>query len=131
LHEDLLDFCHLDCQHTGKNLARILYDILKDFNIQTRLYCITTDNAGNNGTLVGELERLLKNDGISWDSSKHHIRCLAHILNLTVKAFLNKLKIAAPSAEQQFMDDSDDENVSDEAKAEREVFNIDAVNEFH
>lgn len=132
LYEDLLDFRHLNCQHTGENLARVLYDILKYFNIHTRLYCITTDNAGNNGTLVQELERLLKvNDGISRDSRKHHIPCLAHILNLTVKAFLNNLKIVAPSIEQQFMDEPNDDDVSDEAKAEKEIFEIKAVNEFH
>ena len=82
--------------------------------------------------MVKELERLLKNkDGISWDSGKHHIPCLTHILNLMVKAFLNTLKIAAPSVEQQFMDKPDDENVSDEAKAEREIFETKALNEFH
>jgi hypothetical protein len=131
LHEDLLDFHPLNCQHTGENLARVLYNILKDFNIHTRLYCITTDNASNNTTLVKELEMLLRvNDAITWDSSKHHIPCLAHIINLTVKAFLNKLKIAAPSREEEFMEESNN-NDSDELKAEQEIFEINAGNEFH
>ena len=49
LGEDLLEFIHVPERHTGDNLASHVYDILHEYNIQTKLYCISTDNASNNG----------------------------------------------------------------------------------
>ena len=44
--------------------------------------------------MMKELQKLLwYKDSIRWDGPKHHIPCLAHIINLAVKAFLSNLKI--------------------------------------
>lgn len=112
LHEDLLDFQHVPGPHTGLNLAKHLRSVIHDFQFQSKLFCITTDNASNNYKMMQELSRLLLvDDAIVWDGSRNHIPCLAHVLNLSVKAFLAHLKVQPPTEEQQWMDsnDSDDD----------------------
>ncbi|KAH8751685.1 hypothetical protein F5883DRAFT_387073, partial [Diaporthe sp. PMI_573] len=49
----------------------------------------TGDNATSNDTLLIELSRSLKLElGIDYDPITHRIRCLDHILNLALQAFL-------------------------------------------
>ena len=91
LHSDLLAFENLEANHTGPYLASIVFDVLDQYNLAEKLFCITTDNASNNFTMSKELENLLHNIDVDWDSSINHIPCLAHIINLIVQAFLNTL----------------------------------------
>jgi len=76
-------------------MADILYNVLERFSITNRLLCITTDNAGNNGTMRKELEELLNNLDInnSWSSESTKIPCLAHVIQLVVKAILGAFDI--------------------------------------
>jgi hypothetical protein len=54
-----------------------------------RLGCIIGDNASTNGTLCQTAGDFLSNDLIvDWDSASNQIRCIGHILNLIVQAFL-------------------------------------------
>lgn len=48
-------------------MANIVFDVLVQYNIADKLFCITTDNAGNNGTLCRTLEGLLENADVIWD----------------------------------------------------------------
>jgi hypothetical protein len=102
LHEDLLDFQEVSVSHTGVNLANHVFEILIKYNIHTRLYCITTDNASNNGTMVTALSHRLAEKGIQWDAERHHIACLAHVINLAVKEFLSTLKIQSRTPEDEW-----------------------------
>jgi len=62
LHEDLLDFTEITGRHKGKHLAKHDYNVLRQFNIHTKLMCIITDNASNNGKMCIELtKQLLEN----------------------------------------------------------------------
>ena len=76
-------------------MARILYKVLERFSITKRLLCITTDNAGNNGTMRKELEDMLNDLDInnSWSSESTKIPCLAHVIQLVVKAILGAFDI--------------------------------------
>ena len=63
---------------------------------------------------------LHKHDSIKWSDLAHHVWCLAHVINLVVKAFLCNLKIAPLSEEHTWLsrdnidDDSDDHtNIND------------------
>ena len=82
-------------------MADILYNVLERFNITKRLLCITTDNAGNNGTMRKELEELLNNLDInnSWSSDSTKIPCLAHVIQLVVKAILGAFDIKPTETE--------------------------------
>ena len=82
-------------------MADILYNVLERFSITKRLLCITTDNAGNNGTMRKELEELLNNLDVnnSWSSDSTKIPCLAHVIQLVVKAILGAFDIKPTESE--------------------------------
>jgi hypothetical protein len=74
-------------------LAREVFNVLEEYEISEKLFCITTDNASNNTTLVRHLSILLKDaKGIKWDPRKHHISCFNHVINLAVQDFLKSIK---------------------------------------
>lgn len=77
--------------HTGETMAQTFLRILDDYEISQLLGFVCTDNATSNDKalrlLAAELE---KRDDLphGWDPTLHRIRCLGHILNLAVQAFL-------------------------------------------
>ncbi|THH15466.1 hypothetical protein EUX98_g9461 [Antrodiella citrinella] len=101
----ILDFVKLSQNHTGKYLAEELAACLKAYGIEKKILGITGDNATNNDTLVAELELLLPN----WYSMLARIRCLAHILNLIVKAILSLFAAQRRAASSDGSEDEDTE----------------------
>ena len=94
IHEILPGFELLQRCHTGENLACYIFDLLVEFNIQTKLLCVTTDNATNNDTLTASFQtHLATSNFIVFNPSEQHIPCVAHILNLTVQTFLSNLHV--------------------------------------
>src|SRR5579859_6109380 len=67
LHQEVIGFERLREHHTGQNMANIVLEVLGNYGIADKLFCITTDNAGNNGTLCRSLEEKLGELGIPWD----------------------------------------------------------------
>jgi hypothetical protein len=53
----------------------------------------TTDNASNNDTLISKLEATCQCRNIEFAANNHHVRCLAHVINLAAQAALSKLKV--------------------------------------
>ena len=92
LYQPLLAFEALEERHTGVYLATIVLKVIHEYGITEKLNCITTDNASNNFTMVQHLSSRLFEEGIEWDYRTQHIPCLAHIINLVVKEFLNNLE---------------------------------------
>ena len=85
-----------------------------EFDLTKKLYCITTDNAGNMGKLMRCLSKRLRKRGVKWDARKNHIGCLNHVLNLAVQEFLKKIK-ALPSKYIEMPDLKDkEEDIEDE-----------------
>lgn len=92
--------------HSGEVQAAIILRTLKSFGITTKLGYHTGDNATSNDTLLVELSRSLHLEfgvciatlafewvfayieQIDYDPITHRIRCLDHILNLALQAFL-------------------------------------------
>lgn len=54
---------------------------------------ITADNASNNNSFLKKLERICKEKQIDFNHKKNNIRCLAHIINLTVQEILRCIKL--------------------------------------
>ena len=46
-----------------------------------------TDNAGNNGTMIRAIARMLMDHDVSYNPENRRLRCMGHVLNLSVKAF--------------------------------------------
>jgi hypothetical protein len=89
-----LGFNELQGTHNGEAIAEAVYSVLDRYNITEKLFCVTTDNASNNDTGVEQLSSLLfMNKCIEWDHEEHHVRCMNHIINIAVQAFLKKCKV--------------------------------------
>jgi len=85
----------------GENLSNYVFDTLVDFDLCEKLFCITTDNASNNKTMITHLfENLYIRTGIQHDEKNQHIPCLTHIINLVIVAFLKSLKVTTEAGDQ-------------------------------
>ena len=97
----MIGFEPLKGSHTGEHMAGVLYKVLECFSITKRLLYITTDNARNNGTMRKELEELLNSLDVNnnWSSDSTKIPCLAHVIQLVVKAILGAFNIKPAEGE--------------------------------
>ena len=94
LHEALLSFQQIQGSHMGERLADAVYRVLDLFGVCDKLMCITSDNASNNDRMYDSIATiLLVEKEIEWDSKSMHIRCMNHMINLSVQAFLKDLKV--------------------------------------
>ncbi|KFY19669.1 hypothetical protein V493_07869 [Pseudogymnoascus sp. VKM F-4281 (FW-2241)] len=85
----VLIFRELVGQHTGENQAAYVMGAVTEFGITHKLGYFMLDNASNNDTLMKHLEEdLLTNHQIKYNGKNHRLRCMGHIINLTVQAFL-------------------------------------------
>lgn len=65
---------------------------------------ITADNAANNNTFLRELEHACRRKEIKFDHVKNNIRCLAHIINLTVQEILKYIKAEDAQEENELLE---------------------------
>jgi len=96
-------------------MAEELFKILEEFDISDKLFCITTDAAKNNTTLVRNLSKILRErKGIKWNYDEMHINCLDHVINLAVQKFLKTIKVVRSNADEDDEDDGDEEDGGDD-----------------
>ena len=55
LHDSLLAFHAFEGAHTGENFMKYVLDILMDFDLCEKLFCITTNNVFNIDTIIKHL----------------------------------------------------------------------------
>jgi hypothetical protein len=104
--EVLLGFEPLSGSHSGFNLAPILKDVLHKYDIANRVLAMTTDNASNNKTLAKHLENMLTSG--NFNARGGHLPCFAHVIQLSLKELLGKIRIEATNeeVEKTWMNDS-------------------------
>jgi hypothetical protein len=86
--------------HAGEVQFGVLLPVLQDYGIVRKLGAIIGDNATTNDTLCREIEDyLLEEEGLSWDAEQWRCRCLGHIINLAVQAFLFHNELSAQDLE--------------------------------
>ncbi|KAI6040769.1 hypothetical protein EDC04DRAFT_2566588, partial [Pisolithus marmoratus] len=71
----------LSQRHTGKHLAEVTADCLRQFNLEKKLHTITMDNATNCDVLANELAILIP----EFHGSASRTRCFPHTVNLIAK----------------------------------------------
>jgi hypothetical protein len=75
--------------HSGERQASLIMSALEGYGIARRLGYHTGDNATSNDTCLAHLSTMLEREyNISFDPKQHRIRCIAHIINLSLQAFL-------------------------------------------
>lgn len=89
----VLDFKAMSGQHSGQDIAQMVYDTLKDYRVENRIQGITTDNASANFKFVEHLEVLIGID--NFNSKDCHFVCFAHVINLAAQEFMNIIKVSA------------------------------------
>ena len=79
---------------------------------------ITADNAANNNTFLRELEYICHQKEIKFDHKKNNIRCLAHIINLTVQEILKNIKAGDAQEEDELLELVSQEEQEDNVNVE-------------
>jgi hypothetical protein len=90
--EVLLGFEHIHGSHTGSNLGETVFEILQEHSITDRVLSITTDNASNNNTMMISIQDTIQSHGLT-NASVFRIPCLAHVIQLSLKQLLGKMKV--------------------------------------
>ena len=80
----MLDAVELNGSLTEKNIANQVFKSLSEFGLESKLLCVTADNAANNNTTAQHLEQLIP----KFVKSEHLLGCVGHILNLAAKDWL-------------------------------------------
>ena len=61
-------------------------------NYLIQILGITADNSANNNTFLKELGYICEEEKIDFHFKENHVRCLAHIMNLTTQEILKHVK---------------------------------------
>lgn len=116
--EEVIEFLELHESHTGESLAKHVQALLKELDIEQKLFAITGDNAGNNGTLSESLFNSLRkkyDDRVTplgrplmrFHGRPSWIRCLAHINALLCDSVLKDLHSSSAKEAKKKLDDWD------------------------
>lgn len=98
LRKALLNLVELGSGHSGEAVAEHVIHTLEFYGVKDRLGFLTGDNHGANDTLCRAIARNLGD----WNPVDNRLRCLGHIINLAVQAFLfAKSEEAVAEAERQ------------------------------
>jgi hypothetical protein len=106
--------------HSGEDQFSILLPVLQDYGIVKKLGAIIADNAPSNNVLCRTIEAHYK-DKLSkeWLADDWRIRCIGHIINLVVQAFLFANVIDLDELESYDLEDEDGELTDEEARRAR------------
>jgi len=118
-----LSFTEVQGRHTGERLSKYVLDVLVEFNLCEKLFCITSDNAGNMSKLMKFLSKRLRKRGVIWSAEENYISCLNHVINLAVQDFLKAIK-GLPSVEDEtppLAEKEDDDNEDDDEEEDSEI----------
>lgn len=89
-----LGFEQIPGDHSGANIANVLMGVLTRYEIDDgRLLGITTDNASSNYVTSACLQDALAIVGVIWPAANNHMPCMAHVIQLSLGAFMKELKI--------------------------------------
>jgi len=76
-------------EHEGVNIAPLLYEVVKEYEIEDKLGWFMADNPGSNDTALRALDKILQEKGFEgFNPEERRLRCLGHIVNLAVKLLL-------------------------------------------
>lgn len=89
LQKALLGLPECRYSHSGEKQASLILQVAGEFNIQSKLGWHTGDNATSNNTCLEVMEsRLLSEHRVQFKAKQRRVRCIGHIINLSLQAFL-------------------------------------------
>jgi hypothetical protein len=103
--------------HSGEDQFSILLPVLNDYGIIQKIGAVVSDNASTNNVLCRILQNhMLESHSIDWDADELRIRCIGHILNLAVQAFLFADVVKVEELESYDSQEENEELVDEEAR---------------
>ena len=84
LQAKILAFVAFPPPHTGIAIAMKLVELLTEWGLEKKVFCLTVDNASSNDSMQSILKKQLHKDLVC-GGEFFHVRCSAHILNLIVQ----------------------------------------------
>ncbi|KAG7579718.1 Ribonuclease H-like superfamily [Arabidopsis thaliana x Arabidopsis arenosa] len=84
LKSKILSFTAFPPPHSGIAIAMKLIELLKEWGLEKKVFCLTVDNASANDSMQSIMKRQLEKDLVC-NGEFFHVRCSAHILNLIVQ----------------------------------------------
>ena len=103
---------HVPEEHTGVNLAKVLADVARDFKIEDRMGCFVLDGATNNDTATDFVSASTEHR--IFRGSERRLRCIAHIINITLKTLLLEGKVPGTIIDEGDYNQSDNEDSDEE-----------------
>jgi len=89
LQKALLGLPECRYSHGGEKQAGLILQVTEEFSIQSKLGWHTGDNATSNNTCLEVMEsRLLSEHQVQFNAKQRRVRCVGHIINLSLQAFL-------------------------------------------
>ncbi|KAL6516465.1 hypothetical protein OROGR_019770 [Orobanche gracilis] len=93
LEKRVLNFVHVPPPRPGIVIADEIYECLRGWGLENKVYTVSVDNASNNDTAIARLKEIFsRNNNLVLEGELFHVRCCAHILNLLVQDGLAKIK---------------------------------------
>jgi hypothetical protein len=109
--------------HSSEAQMGVLWPVLEDYGIVRKLGAIVGDNAPTNNVLCRLIQKKFKDMlGFNWEADYWRIRCLGHIINLIVQAFLFTNLVNLESLE--LYDEQEEAGVFDTTEAVRSQFRL-------
>lgn len=100
-HSVILDFSYIEGKHSGQNLCKLFVDCLTRFAIPLcKVMAVTMDNVYSNDTFMDFLKKHGIHVGTNLSAADNRVRCMPHILNLSVQATLAELKLSLADADE-------------------------------
>jgi hypothetical protein len=84
LYKALIALAELDAGHSGDEVVKHVIQAMEWYDFKDRLGFITGDNHGANDTLCRAIAEAVP----EWSPVDNRLRCLGHIIDLAVQAFL-------------------------------------------
>ncbi|KAL4258188.1 Zinc finger BED domain-containing [Pleurotus pulmonarius] len=88
LQELLIGFQEINGEHSGENLAEVVWETLVKFGLTEKVIAFVMDNASNNDTMVKALEADFKSQGIIFSARHSRLRCMPHTIHLAALKLL-------------------------------------------
>lgn len=85
LQSQTLQFVYVWASHNNDALSKVLLESLFDWNISTKIYAITVDNATTNDDMMDAMIDCIYRSPLMLRGKFIHMRCHCYIVNLIVK----------------------------------------------
>ncbi|MBW0520489.1 hypothetical protein O181_060204 [Austropuccinia psidii MF-1] len=86
----LLGLSKIEGNHSGPSLAKLFFKIINQYNLEDRMFGLTTDNASVNHRMAMAIESKIP----TFRAKTHSVGCMAHTLHLAARNGLNSLGIS-------------------------------------